>query len=376
MTMFIQLHALQTVPPSCINRDDTGSPKSAIFGGVKRHRVSSQAWKRAMRHEFADMLDASELGVRTLELVSQVVEKLQETHPEIDDEDALKHVKDVMAKAGFKLNEKKAKEGEEPSAPTTSYLFFLSRSEISGLAELAYQLSQGESTTKKKAREVLSGPQAFDVALFGRMLADAPEANIDAACQVLHSISTHQAVDEFDYFTAMDDLASVDNSGAGMIGTVEFVSSTLYRYASVNVDRLVSNIGDVEAATRCVEALVKAFTLSMPTGKENTFANRTRPEFVLVEVRSDQPYSLVNAFENPVVSEGNIIGESVSALATHLGQINTEYDSAADEARFMLLNKDVEHEALVTLNEYAAPVNFTELVSFAGNAVRNLEEKK
>jgi len=36
MSSFIDFHVLQLVPPSCINRDDTGSPKSARFGGGER----------------------------------------------------------------------------------------------------------------------------------------------------------------------------------------------------------------------------------------------------------------------------------------------------------------------------------------------------
>ena len=58
MSSFIDFHVLQLVPPSCINRDDTGSPKSARFGVVERHRVSSQARKRAVRNDLSAHLNS------------------------------------------------------------------------------------------------------------------------------------------------------------------------------------------------------------------------------------------------------------------------------------------------------------------------------
>ena len=61
-SLFIDVHILQTVPPSNINRDDTGSPKSARFGGVKRARVSSQAWKKATRDLFPTCLMRTKLA--------------------------------------------------------------------------------------------------------------------------------------------------------------------------------------------------------------------------------------------------------------------------------------------------------------------------
>jgi len=143
----------------------------------------------------------------------------------------------------------------------------------------------------------------------------------------------HAVDNEFDYFTAVDDVkhASEDeDAGAGMIGTVEFNSSTLYRYATVDVDLLHHNLGDDDrATTRAVQAFVRAFVESMPTGKQNTFANRTLPDAVVVTVRDTQPVNLVGAFEDAVVADGGTtrlqlagrrLGERATEVAQMLGQ--------------------------------------------------------
>lgn len=346
MSSFIDFHILQLVPPSCINRDDTGSPKSARFGGVERHRVSSQAWKRAVRNDFAEHLKSDELGERTKYVVAKVAEKLVEIQSDISPEDALEHAKAVLKVAGIKVNDKKQFK--------TDYLLFLSRQEIWKFAEAALRLVDGEKIDKKTVRSYLMGDGAIDVALFGRMLADAPERNVDAACQVEHALSVHKAIPEFDYYTAIDDNAPEDNAGAGMIGTTEFVSSTLYRYATINVDKLVANLGSEEAAAYAVEAFTRSFVLSMPTGKQNSFANRTRPDFVLVEVRSDQPTSLVNAFEEPVANHGTALRDAAIALANHAVDEDKQYGTAPTISSYLAterVNSEALKEALAGRSE-------------------------
>lgn len=364
MTTFIQIHALQTVPPSCINRDDTGSPKSALYGGVKRHRVSSQAWKRAIRREFKEHLSTEELGVRTLEVVGQIAEEIQR-QSDLSSQEAQTAAETIFKDAGFKINEKHKKkvteEGTEVSARAT-YLFFLSRSEIKKLAELGVAQHNGEKTTKKAIRAALQGDNAFDTSLFGRMLADAPEANVDAACQVMHALSTHAVTPEFDYFTAVDDLAPEDNAGAGMIGTVEFVSSTMYRYACINFDRLTLNIGNRDAALRCVEAFARAFVLSMPTGKENTFANRTRPDFVLAEITESQPTSLVNAFEQPVPTNGTIMTSSIDALSRYKTSLAAAYGETSKQSLRTCTVADLDSETVQRLDAFSETVKFDDLI--------------
>ncbi len=163
------------------------------------------------------------------------------------------------------------------------------------------------------------------------MVADVTDLNVDAAAQVAHALSTHGVDTEYDYFTAVDDHKAADveeDAGAGMIGTVEFNSSTLYRYATVDVDLLRRNLGDDEATVRAVKAFVDAFVRSMPTGKQNTFANRTLPDAVVVSLRYDQPVSYVGAFEEPVhaAESGGRVAASVDRLAGYAKELADAYD--------------------------------------------------
>lgn len=362
MSNFVDIHAVQTVPPSCINRDDTGSPKSARFGGVERHRVSSQAWKRAVRNDFETYLDTDDLGERTKLVVAQVAAKVMELREDITEEDALKHATSVLKAADIAVDSKKAEQ--------TAYLIFLSRQEIQRLAEAAVSIADGEKITKKAARDLLMQDTAIDIALFGRMLADAPEANVDAACQVEHALSVHKAVPEFDYYTAVDDLQAEDNAGAGMIGTTEFVSSTLYRYATINVDKLVENLGSKEAAARAVEAFIKSFVVSMPTGKQNSFANRTRPDFVLVEVRNDQPVSFVNAFENPVDNNGRALPEAAVRLSKHAVNEDETYGSAPEVSAYLATDRVMSDELSAALDDRSEKKDLAGIIERIGAAVR------
>lgn len=306
----VDVHILQTVPPSNVNRDDTGSPKTAVFGGVRRARVSSQAWKRAARLAFSDLLDRSELGTRTKRVVEVVAERVKDLRPDLESQ-AGELAYDIVAATGLKLEKvKRSKAGSETENAETGYLVFLSQLQIDRLAEVAIEVAEeADRAAALKARNVkslLETDHSVDVALFGRMIADDRDLRVDACAQVAHAISVHAVDNEYDYFTAVDDVkqASADeDAGAGMIGTVEFNSSTLYRYATVDVNRLLDSLGDVTAARRAVRAFVQAFVESMPTGKQNTFANRTLPDAVVIMVRDSLPVNLVGAFEDPVVAE-------------------------------------------------------------------------
>lgn len=329
----VDVHVLQTVPPSNVNRDDTGSPKTAVFGGVRRARVSSQAWKRATRLAFDDLLDRSELGVRTKRVVELVAERIIELRGDLTDQAAdLAH--DVVAATGLKLEKvKRSKAGEETENAETGYLVFISRLQVDRLAEVAVEVAVEEDRAAalraRGVKKLLETDHSVDVALFGRMVADDRDLRVDACAQVAHAISVHAVDNEYDYFTAVDDVkqASADeDAGAGMIGTVEFNSSTLYRYATVDVNALARSLGDEKATRRAVEAFVRAFVESMPTGKQNTFANRTLPDAVVVMVRDALPVNLVGAFEDPVLPEGGrtrleVAGRRLAERATEVANV-------------------------------------------------------
>ena len=327
MSTYVDIHIIQNLPPSCVNRDDSGSPKSAVYGGVRRLRVSSQSWKRATRLHFNDLLDAKDVGVRTKRVVEVLAERITEDAPELAG-DAAALAKKVFAATKIKLSSPR---GKKDAPQESGYLLFLSTSQIARLAELAIASARdGEALDAKTIRKIFKEEHAVDIALFGRMVAEDPDLNVDAACQVAHAISTHAAENEYDFFTAVDDDKSrseEEDAGAGMMGTVEFSSATMYRYATVNLDMLVENLGDGDAALRALEVFIKGFCLSMPTGKQNTFANRTLPEAVVVSVRDDQPVSLVGAFEKPIRTNeaDGYLARSVEALAEHARAIEDSY---------------------------------------------------
>ena len=376
MSTFIDVHALQTLPPNNINRDDTGSPKSATFGGVPRQRVSSQAWKRAIRRDFPNYLDRSELGVRTKRVVEKIAYRAVELQgierPSLEDEQhrallltAAQGAEALLAKAGFKPAKRKLKkdatEQEQLDAifSEVSYLLFLSDQQVTRAAE-AVNADPESGWSKKDAAAIVDNDHSVDVAMFGRMVADEPAYNVDAAVQVAHAIGVSASEPEFDYFTAVDDMAEgAEESGAGMIGTVTFTSSTLYRYANIDLESLTDNLGSEEMTQRAVQAFVKAFITSMPSGKQNTFANTTLPEAVVVVVRDDRPVSWVNAFEEPVV-EGAAGGRRRAAaekMAAEAASLNDMYDARPRAA--WVMTTDALAEVLEPVGER---VNRTELL--------------
>ena len=246
--LYADFNVLQTVPASNINRDDAGSPKTVTYGGVVRSRVSSQSWKRAVRESFED--NDKLVGTRTKKAVELISRRIMEIDDSISDDDALKKAISAFKTAGIKID----KNNE------TGALLMLSRGQIDKVAQ--YSLSNGDNLDKKELKKVLLSNNSLDLALFGRMVADDPELNVDAAAQVAHAVSTHEIVPEFDYFTALDDDSAADNAGSAMIGTVEYNSSTLYRYANVNFNELTHNLGD-ELAVEGAKLFIKNFVMTM-----------------------------------------------------------------------------------------------------------------
>ena len=322
--MYMDLHVLQTVPPSCVNRDDTGSPKTAMYGGVMRSRVSSQAWKRAMRMNFKEIFSADQTGYRTKNSAKLVAEEIMKNNEGIDSESAEAMSAEILQMAGVKPDEGKK-----------DVLFFISSKQIQAVAELAVEYAalsksdkkKQEKDFKKKAEQALEENPSIDILLFGRMAASNPLLNYDAAAQVAHSISTHEVSNEYDYFTAVDDCSEEDNMGAGHLGTVEYNSSTLYRYATVNLGELAENL-TTEELRLTAKGFAEAFIKSMPTGKQNTFANRTLPDMVYVTLRKDQPVNLAGAFEKPIeAGKDGYVEKSKKALIDYAQNIYKNYVS-------------------------------------------------
>lgn len=337
MSLFIDIHALQTLPPSNINRDDTGSPKTATFGGVPRQRVSSQSWKHAIRHDLKDRLAPEELGLRTKRVVAKIAQEILKQDDSWDQKAAEASAEALLKTAGFTIAKSKKNADNADAVSEVGYLLFLSNRQISNAAQA---IISGETIAKKEAKEIFDQQHSIDIAMFGRMVADDASYNVDAAVQVAHALGVAEAEPEFDYFTAVDDaVRDAEETGAGMIGTVEMMSSTLYRYATVNLDGLTENLGDAEAAIKATREFVASFISSMPTGKQNTFANRTLPEAVIVSVRDDRPVSWVNAFETPVSqnAERGLREQTARQLAEEATAIDDIYDAAPRASWVMAL---------------------------------------
>lgn len=346
MSLFVEIHLIQNFAPSNLNRDDTGSPKDALFGGQRRARVSSQCFKRAIRLAAREhqLIAPEHQGIRTKKLQELLVKRLDQRDPQ----EAKSRIETALAAAGLKLKD----DGK------TEYLLFLGEAEIAGFASLIDQhwneLSappvagekKGKKETKanipadlvKQAKALLNGGKAVDVALFGRMLADLPEVNQNAACQVAHAISTHRVEREFDYFTAVDDESGPEETGAGMIGQVEFNSATLYRYAVIDAHQLLSNLQqDRELTLSALEAFIQATVRAIPTGKQNSFAAHNLPSFVGICLRHGSPLSLANAFEKPVVPRHDqaLTEQSVAAMTQHETQLASLYADERDRWAFL-----------------------------------------
>lgn len=308
--LYVDIHVLQNVPPSCINRDDTGSPKTAKYGGTVRARVSSQAWKHEIRKMFEEIFDMDEIGVRTRKVPQMIADEMKKLDNSIDDERALKLAVKALGNIGVKTD-------KEDKA---SVLMFFSLAQAQAMAKLAVE----GCNDKKEYQKALKESPSIDMALFGRMVAADAGLNIDAAVQVAHAISTHTVHNEYDYFTAVDDLIGEDESGAGHLGTVEFNSATLYRYAAVNVKDLYKKLG--ERTFDALQGFVEAFIKSMPTGKQNTFANRTVPDYIYITLRTDQPINLCGAYEKPVSGkDGGYLEMSEMALKDYSEKVYRNY---------------------------------------------------
>lgn len=351
--MFVELHILQNFAPSNLNRDDTGAPKDCEFGGYRRARISSQCLKRAVRTAFRteQLLPDSQLAARTKRLVDELVSRLERSGK--DASEARRVARATLTGMGLGL-------GDEDR---TQYLLFLGNQEIDAFvaqcvehwpALLAMAADSGDvseegrqSTRRRTSKEakragkatvssalagglgrILDGGRAADLALFGRMLADLPERNIDAASQVAHAISTHRVNTEFDFYTAVDDLKPGETTGADMLGTVEFNSACFYRYSNVDLEQLKRNLGgDEDLARKTLEAFLKASIRAIPTGKQNSMAAQNPPSSVLAVARRSGLWSLANAFLKPVrpTQDGDLTQNSLRALDDYWGRMVAMY---------------------------------------------------
>ena len=333
MTTFLQFHLLTRYGPSNPNRDDQGRPKRANVGGAPRLRLSSQSVKRAIRESAFFALDLTDhQGTRTKRLFEALRDKLTASGADLDE---AVHAAEKVAEIFGKLKTPDKKVPEKKIATT---LAFISPEEWSLAEDLAQKVLAGDDLPKDKDLKkcvLRKADGAIDIAMFGRMLADDADYNRDAAVQVSHAITTHTAVAEDDWYTAVDDLNKAEDSGAGHLDETGFGSGIYYQYVCVNTDLLVENLnGNRALAAKGLEALARAVAIATPTGKQNSFAHRPRAYYIRAEMGSQQPRDLTGAFFAPI-TEQPWDNESIKTLEAAVSEIDRAYGQAYSDVAVM-----------------------------------------
>jgi CRISPR system Cascade subunit CasC len=344
----IEVHLIQNFAPSNLNRDDTGQPKSATFGGFRRARVSSQCGKRAAREWWRERGTVS-VGDRTKRLQQLIGDKLAQ-----DKEFTKMVANEEDRKTGIRVFTDAYYAAADKNKPdNTNVLIFVGPDEVYVCAEAIKETWDDEikNKTEIKSRKeiedrIRAARVSADIALFGRMLAEQPGRNTDGACQVAHPISTHKVDMEMDFYTAVDDLNPAEETGAGMMGVVGFNSACYYRYALVDRDQLARNLArkterknggwaqnleakDYDTADTVIKAFLEAMVYAIPTGKQHSFAAQNLPSFgLLVRRQGGVPISLANAFAKPVRptrESDDLVGLSVDRLTKHWDALKQVY---------------------------------------------------
>ncbi len=321
----IELHILQSFPVSCLNRDDLNSPKTAVFGGVQRARVSSQCWKRAIREQAKELQPELFKGERTRYIIQPLIDAV------------VKLVKDQ--KKADELGQKIAAEiATKDTEIKTKTLLFTTQAEIESFAR--EYVNASNDTARKKSIEVLlkkSPHDAADIAIFGRMVASDYTVNLEGAAMFSHALSTHKVDNDIDFFSAVDDLQPEEEIGAGHTSTLEFNSATYYRFAALNIDMLFDkdhlDCLDNNERKKVVSAFVKSTLEAVPIARKNSMNGNVRPDYVLCVIREKgHPIQLVNAFEEPVFSKNGIIKKSIELLEKEYESLKNTWglDSVAE----------------------------------------------
>lgn len=331
MSRFLQLHILTFYPPSNLNRDDTGRPKTAVIGGTTRLRVSSQSLKRAWRTSdvFGKTL-AGHLASRTQRLGELLMSRLVESGVGPDKaKAAARSVAEVFGKI---------KDDKDKNPTRIEQLAFISPAERDAALALAKQIAAGEAPNAQPQDLLRQSDTAADLAMFGRMLASNPDYNREAAVQVAHAITTHPVPVEDDFYTAVDDLkAPSEDAGAGFIGEQGFGSGVFYLYACVDRALLLKNLGGDEALrATATAALVEAAATVSPGGKQASFASRARAHYILAERGDMQPRTLSGAFTK-AVRDDDPLGSSITRLQDWRGAMNAAYGDEGESYSEMIV---------------------------------------
>lgn len=349
MSHFIQLHALTFYPPSNLNRDDLGRPKTAHVGNHPRLRISSQCLKRSWRtsNVFQTAL-AGKVGTRTKRIGSEIVMPIFKDAG-IDEKKAI-----AWATAIREVFSKKAADKKDPT--NTLQMVHYTPRELAAIQALAKTCADEERAPTKEDLDTLRGAEGgVDVAMFGRMMADFTSANVEAAVQVAHAFTVNKVALEDDFFTAVDDLNRGDeDAGAGHVDEAWFGSGVFYLYVCIDRDALLRHLGDEALVNAAIAALTEAVATVSPSGKQNSFAARAQAGFMLAEKGEQAPRSLAAAFINPVypTSDTNILDRAIAQLKDTKDNLDKAYGSQWQNQTFKPL---------------AGEGTLQELVDFAGS---------
>ena len=335
MTTFIQLHLLTAYAPSNLNRDDLGRPKTAKMGNTDRLRISSQSLKRAWRTSDCFYQSLSDhIGTRSRRFARDWVYK-----PMIDNGISEKIAKESAIKIAGQFG--KVKNEKSPKDPLTNLeieqLVHISNYEQQAIKQLVDLLiSEKREPTDNEVKLLRKENSSIDIALFGRMLADSPAFNIEAACQVSHALGVSAVTIENDFFTAVDDLNDYDvDAGSAHLGSRGFASALFYTYVCISRDLLLENLNSDEVLVeKTLKALTESAAKVAPTGMQNSFASRAYTSYLLIEKGSQQPRSLAVAYFNPIRSQ-DLVNDAITRLEEQRDKFDKVYGQCAD-SRYVL----------------------------------------
>lgn len=394
MTRLVEIHILQNHSPANMNRDDMGAPKSCIFGGTQRLRISSQCLKRAARtsEAFREALLDEKLAERTRAFKPWILERLEARKEMINSlqleatdigplADAISaYIKGKQESSGSSAGEDDGGTDSDADDASSSGgdvadlrkqpLVFLGEHELDALVDSVLSKANADELRKslRKKKKGSAAPALPDdlvkllkpislpcapVALFGRMTTSNAFQAADAAVCVAHAISTHRATLEVDYWTAMGDRKEEARADAGSdhIGERQFASATFYKYASVDLDQLVSNLGGSrELAEKALRAFLKGLVMSYPGGMQTSMGHHNPPSAILVELKSRKvPTNYANAFVRPlaVTEARDQVETSIDALKSFAESMHASWVAPDRPSAWWRYDGDVQCETFI-----------------------------
>ena len=335
MTTFIQLHLLTAYAPSNLNRDDLGRPKTAKMGNTDRLRISSQSLKRAWRtSDYFYQTLSDHIGIRSRRFARDWVYTAMIDNG-VSEKVATASTIKIASQFGKVKNEKSPK--DPLSNLEIEQLVHISSNEQQAIEQLVNLLiREKREPSDNEVKLLRKDNSSIDIALFGRMLADSPAFNIEAACQVSHALGVSTVTIEDDFFTAVDDLNNNEvDAGSAHLGERGFASALFYTYVCVSRDLLLENLnGDETLVEKTLKALTESAAKVAPTGMQNSFASRAYTSYLLIEKGSQQPRSLAVAYFNPIRSQ-DLVNDAISRLEEQRDKFDKVYGNCAD-SRYVL----------------------------------------